>query len=126
LAANKVDLLEHPPRSPVDSETVPFVPVSAKTGYGTDILKDMLLRAVGVTGESRSNELYVGNARQWRLLTDAADLVERTVEGLEAGRAEELVAFDFQEAVDRLGAVTGEGLGDAVLDEIFSQFCIGK
>jgi tRNA U34 5-carboxymethylaminomethyl modifying GTPase MnmE/TrmE len=38
----------------------------------------------------------------------------------------ELVALEVKEALTALGEITGEEVGDAVLDHIFSRFCIGK
>jgi tRNA modification GTPase len=38
----------------------------------------------------------------------------------------ELTALELQEAIRELGEITGEEVGDAVLDRIFGEFCIGK
>ncbi len=40
--------------------------------------------------------------------------------------APELAAVDLGAAVDRLGALDGVGVDDAVLDRIFARFCLGK
>ena len=38
----------------------------------------------------------------------------------------ELLALEVKEALQALGEITGDEVGEAVLDQIFSQFCIGK
>ena len=38
----------------------------------------------------------------------------------------ELVALELGEAVRELGEITGESAGEAILDRIFGQFCLGK
>jgi tRNA modification GTPase len=38
----------------------------------------------------------------------------------------ELTASDLRYALDSLGEVTGRKVGEGILDEIFSRFCIGK
>jgi tRNA U34 5-carboxymethylaminomethyl modifying GTPase MnmE/TrmE len=38
----------------------------------------------------------------------------------------ELVALEFAAAIHELGEITGEEVGEAVLDRIFGQFCLGK
>jgi tRNA modification GTPase len=42
------------------------------------------------------------------------------------GRPADLVAVDVQDAIDHIGAVTGDVTTEDVLDRIFSEFCIGK
>jgi len=61
------------------------------------------------------------------------DLLERATEGARRagllcakGHQEECAAAELQQSLRLLGVLLGEGTDDAVLDEIFSEFCIGK
>ena len=38
----------------------------------------------------------------------------------------ELVALELAAAIHELGEITGEEVGEAILDRIFGQFCLGK
>jgi tRNA modification GTPase len=38
----------------------------------------------------------------------------------------ELVALEVGSAIHELGEITGEEVGEAILDRIFGQFCLGK
>ena len=38
----------------------------------------------------------------------------------------ELVALELQEAIRELGEITGQEVGDEVLERIFGEFCLGK
>ncbi len=69
---------------------------------------------------------YVSNTRHIRLLTEARDALADAMEQLEAGMPVDVVAIDVQRAWSRLGEIIGEEVGEALLDEIFSQFCLGK
>jgi tRNA modification GTPase len=40
--------------------------------------------------------------------------------------AADVLAFELREAVDALGAVTGEVTTEDLLDQVFANFCIGK
>ena len=42
------------------------------------------------------------------------------------GHPPELVAVDVQDAIDHIGTITGKVTSEDVLDQIFSEFCIGK
>ena len=52
--------------------------------------------------------------------------VRAAADGLRQGTPLEFVAFDVTEAIENVSAVLGESAAGAVLDRIFSQFCIGK
>ena len=38
----------------------------------------------------------------------------------------DLVAYDIKECWEKLGEITGETVGEDIIDEIFSRFCVGK
>jgi tRNA modification GTPase len=52
--------------------------------------------------------------------------VESALAGSGLGVAAALVAVDIHGALNALGEITGETVGEDLLDEIFRNFCIGK
>jgi tRNA modification GTPase len=54
------------------------------------------------------------------------EAVNRASELVESGASAEVVAFELQEALRHLGEIIGMTTSEDVLDQIFSQFCIGK
>ena len=38
----------------------------------------------------------------------------------------DLCAIDLSAALDALGEITGETMNEAIIDEVFSRFCVGK
>jgi tRNA modification GTPase len=104
----------------------PIAAISALTGQGLQDLEQAILDLV-VGGEVQAGGEMVTQARHAELLAQATSALERG-RGL-LDRAEppwELVALEVKEALTALGEITGEEVGDAVLDHIFSEFCIGK
>lgn len=127
LVVNKSDL----PRK-LDIEELrraspyPLVEISALTGEGLDELKQLLVDLALGGGLRTAGEL-VTQARHFELLIRAGEALDRARELLaQALPPWELVALEVKEALIALGEITGEVVGDAVLDHIFSQFCIGK
>ena len=64
----------------------------------------------------------VTSLRQKKLLEEARGLLV----ALDQANPPEIIAADIDEAVARLGEITGLIATEEVLDSIFSRFCIGK
>ena len=80
------------------------------------------------SGLKLSGEM-VTQARHHRLLESCLSALSRARALLAAARpapAWELVALELQEAVRELGEITGQEVGDEVLERIFGEFCLGK
>jgi tRNA modification GTPase len=120
---NKIDLIPEVPRierSPDSGETA-TVWLSAKTGAGVELLKEVLLQALGWRGTTEG--LYMARERHLHALAGTRSHIA------EAGRhmaALDLLAEELRLAQLRLGEITGKFGADDLLGEIFARFCIGK
>jgi tRNA modification GTPase len=104
----------------------PMVEISALTGQGLDSLEQAVVDLV-LGGGVRTEGEIVTQARHYELLVRAGEALNRGRELLEQAEPPwELLALEVKEALQALGEITGEEVGEAVLDHIFSQFCIGK
>lgn len=104
---------------------VPIVPISTRTGDGVGLLQQTLHDlAVGQAGTSGEPALVT--VRQLDALRRALAHVESAQEAHAFGVPLDLLAVDVRAALHAVGEITGEHVDEAVLDEIFSRFCIGK
>jgi tRNA modification GTPase len=99
------------------------ISLSAKTGNGVDLLREILIKIAGYNPVGE--EVYLARKRHLLAISSALKYIKIAIRQLESG-ASELVAEDLRQASMSLGAITGEFSSDDLLGEIFSSFCIGK
>ncbi|MEW6659455.1 MAG: tRNA uridine-5-carboxymethylaminomethyl(34) synthesis GTPase MnmE [Thermodesulfobacteriota bacterium] len=126
---NKVDLpLELSLADLGKATTLPGVKISALTGAGIDHLKQRIVDLALKGGLNTTGEM-VTQARHHQHLQNCLGYLAQVRELLVPGEpapAWELVALELQEAIRELGEITGQEVGDDVLDRIFAEFCLGK
>lgn len=76
--------------------------------------------------ENSQNTVMVTNARHIGLLHQANDALNDVLKGIADGMPVDLVQIDMTHCWDLLGEITGDSYQDELLDQLFSQFCLGK
>ena len=118
VVANKQDLLKA--AAPAQADVL----LSAISGAGEDQLVEALLTRCGAADASAV--LLALNERQRDLAGRAAEALDRSQEVAAQQLPWDFWTIDLREAIHALGEITGEELTEAVLDRVFSRFCIGK
>jgi len=103
-----------------------IVPMSVKEGLGMDEL-GQAIADLFFGGKLEGGEAaYVSNARHAALLKQAEQALVDAIESTDAGVPIDIVQIDVRTAWERLGEITGDTAGESLIDQIFSQFCLGK
>lgn len=102
------------------------ISVSAKTGEGIDALSDEIARMYSLGDIEQGSGAIITNTRHKTALHDAHDALERVVTAIDAGYPSDIVSIDINEAITALGLITGETASEAVVQDIFHSFCVGK
>ena len=118
VVANKRDLPEA--EAPAEADVL----LSAISGEGEDHLVEALLARCGAADASAV--LLALNKRQRDLAATAAAALGRSQEVAAQQLPWDFWTIDLREAIRALGEITGEELTEAVLERVFSRFCIGK
>lgn len=124
---NKSDL-----PSAINSEMIqerlskPVISVSAREETGIEEFADLLEKMFLEGRVSFNDEVYLTNARQKNAMEEAKRSFERVKESIEAGMPEDFFSIDLMAAYDSLGQILGESVGEDLINEIFSKFCMGK
>ncbi|MEF9916933.1 MAG: tRNA uridine-5-carboxymethylaminomethyl(34) synthesis GTPase MnmE [Lachnospiraceae bacterium] len=104
----------------------PMISISVKEEQGIKEL-ERLLKDMFFQGEiSFNNEVYITNMRHQVALEDAYHSLERVNDSIEQNMPEDFYSIDLLEAYETLGSITGETIGEDLVNEIFSKFCMGK
>lgn len=73
-----------------------------------------------------SNLNYLSNSRQISLVKKSIEVLNNTLSSIKNNIEIDLLAIDIKECFDLLGEIIGSTYKDELLDEIFSNFCLGK
>lgn len=100
--------------------------VSLKDSKGLDqlekVLKDMFF-----SGEVNfERDVLVTNIRHKQLLEKAENSLRAVLETIQMQMPEDCISIDLQQAYEYLGEITGDSVGESIIDQIFTQFCLGK
>ena len=129
LLLNKTDLavtLQETKLQELTGGRYPVVSVSAKEQTGLSKLTEQIHNLFYQGEISVQDELYITNARQKHALLDAAEGLQRVQESISLGMPEDFYSIDLLAAYEALGTITGETVGEDLVNEIFSRFCMGK
>ncbi|MBQ8804080.1 MAG: tRNA uridine-5-carboxymethylaminomethyl(34) synthesis GTPase MnmE [Tyzzerella sp.] len=127
ILLNKSDLTTVITKDMVQSHIdKPILSISAKEERGIreleETLKDMFFH-----GEiSFNDEVYITNIRHKTALQDAYDSLQKVIMSIENDMPEDFYSIDLLDAYESLGSITGETIGEDLVNEIFSKFCMGK
>ena len=103
-----------------------IIKISALTGEGFDTLSETV-DGLFIDGSiDISNDAIVTGARQYASLICAAEAIGQSLADIDAGLPLDLVSVGLESAMAALGEVDGREIGEEVVSEIFSKFCVGK
>ncbi|GAA0805150.1 tRNA uridine-5-carboxymethylaminomethyl(34) synthesis GTPase MnmE [Faecalicatena orotica] len=109
-----------------EAGTIPMIDISAKEEQGLNELEETL-KEMFLHGEvSFNDEVYITNIRQKAALIDACGSLEKVIESIDNQMPEDFFSIDLMDAYESLGSITGETIGEDLVNEIFSKFCMGK
>ncbi|PAV28490.1 tRNA uridine-5-carboxymethylaminomethyl(34) synthesis GTPase MnmE [Virgibacillus profundi] len=125
---NKTDLEQKLDLNRVNemAEGNPIVTTSLIEEEGVDELEAAIAKTF-FAGEIDSGDLtYVSNVRHIQLLKQSKNALEEAMEGIELGMPMDIVQIDVTRTWEFLGEIIGDTASDGLIDQLFSQFCLGK
>ncbi len=118
---NKIDL-----ESKIDRDFPDSVQVSALKGTNIDELEAKIRELFLHEDFDVASETYLSNARHIAKMRQAESMLADAVRAAEELTPVDLVVVDVRNAWEALGDIIGANKDTALLDELFSKFCLGK
>jgi tRNA modification GTPase len=124
LVANKSDLKKKTKKIPFPGK---IIWVSAKKHSGIDKLNRSIIELIEKNIPDYTEEgIVCTTERQKEKINYAVDFLKSGLKIIKEDKGLELLAFEIDEAINVLRELTGEITNEDILDNIFSNFCIGK
>ncbi|MGZ9585969.1 tRNA uridine-5-carboxymethylaminomethyl(34) synthesis GTPase MnmE [Paenibacillus marinisediminis] len=128
VIVNKMDLPNQLDITELESinKGIHIVKMSAMLQEGIDAL-EKAISDMFFTGKIESQDAtYVSNVRHIGLLHQAKKSLTDAVDAAKAGIPIDMIQIDVRTAWEQLGEIIGDAVGESLIDQIFSQFCLGK
>lgn len=124
---NKTDLISAVDMNELKEKTGhTVIPVSAVEETGIRELEEEIKNLFFSGNLSFNDEVYITNARHKEALEEAGKSLELVKNSIEMGMPEDFFSIDLMNAYESLGRIIGEAVGEDLVNEIFSKFCMGK
>ena len=109
-----------------NAENLPIIKTSTKENIGIDIFENQI-KDMFFNGQiSFNDEVYITNMRHKEALMDSLKSLKLVKSSIEDEMPEDFLSIDLMSAYASLGTIIGEEVGEDLVNEIFSKFCMGK
>ncbi|MFP7298417.1 tRNA uridine-5-carboxymethylaminomethyl(34) synthesis GTPase MnmE [Neobacillus niacini] len=128
VIVNKTDLIQQ-----IDMERVrelasehKIVTTSLLEDRGVDELEEAISSLFFAGTIDAGDMTYLSNSRHIALIGQSLHTIEEAIAGVEMGTPIDIVQIDLTRSWEILGEVIGESVHESLIDQLFSQFCLGK
>ena len=105
---------------------MPLIQTSMLKQEGIDEL-EIQIKDLFFGGDVQNQDMtYVSNSRHISLLKQARQSIQDAIDAAESGIPMDMVQIDLTRTWEILGEIIGESASDELIDQLFSQFCLGK
>lgn len=128
IIVNKTDL---PAALPLDevkqlANGRPVITTSLVNEEGIEQLEEAIAKLFFQTGIESRDLTYVTNARHIALLNQALQSINDAIDAVQAGLPIDMAQIDIRKTWELLGEIVGDTVSESLIDQLFSQFCLGK
>ena len=122
IIVNKIDL-----ENKLDLSLVPsYIEMSIKDDIGINELRNKIKEMFNLEQIEQNDYTYLSSARSISLLKKSLESLAEVRSGIKNNMPVDMVEIDLKKMWSTLGEIIGETYTDELIDQLFSQFCLGK
>ena len=103
-----------------------IVMMSALNNDGIDLLKQKIKKLFNLELIEQNDYTYLSSARSIVLLKKALESLASVEEGINNNMPIDMIEIDLKDVWNLLGDIIGVNYSEELIDQLFSQFCLGK
>lgn len=103
-----------------------YIKMSTKKNEGIDELKLQIKRIFNLDKIEQSDFTYLSNAHNIALAKQSLEHLNESKKSIDNKLPIDMIEIDLKLAWEKLGQIIGENYQDELIDQLFSQFCLGK
>lgn len=103
-----------------------LIALSTLNGKGMEQLEAAIVERVYGGLQMQNESAFVNSVQQAQILRLTLQHMEEAIHTIDCEMSPDFIVIDLRAAWEKLGELTGETVGEDIIDQIFSQFCIGK
>ena len=103
-----------------------IINMSIKNNEGINELKEKIKELYNLDKIETSDMTYLSSAKDISLLKESLKYIENAINGINNNMPIDMVEIDIKESCEKLNEILGENYNDNLLNELFSNFCLGK
>lgn len=100
--------------------------ISALKEKGIEELYEKIVELFQLNEINFDTEITITNVRHKNLIEKTIEKVKKAKSGMEEKIPSDILAIQIKDILEELGKITGEMVGEEIIDEIFAKFCLGK
>ena len=124
VLVNKIDLDTRINIDSIDNDNI--IKISVLNNQGIEDLKNRIKEMFNIEKLDQKDYNYICNARSVALLQKSLKSLDSVEEGINNNVPVDMVEIDLKDVWSTLGEIIGENYSDELIDQLFSQFCLGK
>lgn len=122
IIINKIDLPNKLDMSIIKN----YVEISIKKEIGIDLLKNKIKEMFNLEKFENNDLTYLSSARSISLLKQSLESIDCSINSIKSKMPIDITEIDLKQAWETLGSIIGETYSDELINQLFSQFCLGK
>ena len=124
IIINKIDLENKLEINQLKEENI--VKISALKDNNLEELKNKIIEMYNLEELESKDATYLTNARGLSLLKQSQEIISDIKEGIKTQQPIDMIEIDLKRIWELLGEITGETYQEELINQLFSQFCLGK